>query len=60
MSKLTKITGRITAIITLSIIAFFFFMTILGKNESFSYAENRRLADVPELSVSELYDGSDV
>lgn len=60
MSKLTKITGRITAIITLSIIAFFFFMTILGKNESFSYAENRRLADVPELSVSGLYDGSDV
>lgn len=60
MSKLTKITNRITAIITLSIIAFFFFMTVFGKNEPFSFTENRRLADVPEFTVDGLYDGSDV
>lgn len=60
MTKLTKLTSRVTAFLTLSIIAFFFFMTLLGKKEVFSFAENRKLADIPEVSLGGLYDGSDV
>ena len=60
MAKLTKLTSRITAVLTLSVIAFFFFMTVFGKKGSFSIAENRKLADIPEVSLDGLYDGSDV
>ena len=60
MVKLTKITSRITAIFTMSVISFFFFMTVFGKTESFSFTENRKLADIPEVSLNGLYDGTDV
>lgn len=59
MAKLTKITSRITAVVTLSIIAAFCLMTLFGKKEAFSFAENRQLSNIPEISLSGLYDGSD-
>ena len=60
MVKLTKLTSRITAVLTLSFIAVFFFMTVFGKKGDFSFTENRRLAYIPKLTLEGLYDGSDV
>lgn len=58
MAHINKITSSITAVLTLSFIAVFSVVTVFGKKEKVSFEENRTLAEIPELSAAELYDGS--
>lgn len=60
MEKIKKTTARVTAVLTLSVIAVLFFFTVFSKKERISFSEDRKLAEMPKLSVSGLYDGSNV
>ena len=60
MARINRITSSITAVLTLSFIAVFAFMSFFGKKEEESFEENRRLAEVPDFSFKGLYDGSDL
>lgn len=60
MTKIAKVTSRITAVLTLSFIAVISFATIFREKEKFSVTENRVLTDFPVLSAKGLLDGSDI
>lgn len=53
-----KLTSRITAVLTLAFIAVFSALTFFGEKRDISAEENRVLAEAPEISMNELYDGS--
>lgn len=55
---MNKIINRITAVIVLLFIAGFLTMTLLREKGTDSYQENRRLAELPEFTLSSLTDGS--
>ena len=60
MTKIAKVTSRITAVLTLSFIAVISFATFFREKEIFSFTENRKLTDLPVLSAKGLMDGSDI
>ena len=58
MEKIKKITSRVTAVLSLTVIAVLFSVTFFTGKETFSFAENRSLAQMPDITAEELYDGS--
>ncbi|WP_296612024.1 DHHW family protein [Ruminococcus sp.] len=60
MISITKITNRITAVLTLSFIAFMSYETFFQEKERFSFYENRVLTDLPVFSEEGLINGKDI
>ena len=56
--KISEISGKITAFMTVTALTAGFVLTVTGKKDDFSLNENKELVSFPEFSVSELTDGS--
>ncbi|WP_296582654.1 DHHW family protein [Ruminococcus sp.] len=60
MTSITKITSRITAIVTIAFIVVMSYLTFFHEKDKFSFFENRVLTEFPIFSEEGLINGSDI